>query len=460
MGPEPRPIETDVVVVGAGLAGLTAARRLVAGGRDVRVLEARDRVGGRTYTVDAGDGVHHDLGGQWIGPTQDRVAALVDELGLRTFPTWIAGDSLAGVGGSLTRYRGKIPKLGVRVLADALQAQVRLDRMARRVPPDRPWDAPRARDWDGETFESWIRRATHTRGGGEYFRVIADAVFASDASTFSLLHALAYIHSGQGVDRLIDTHGGAQQDRVVGGTQQISDRMAAALGDRVLLGAAVRTLEHGDAVTGGGVIAVTAAGAVRARRAIVAIPPTLAGRIDYEPSLPARRDQLTQRMPAGAVIKCMAVYDRPFWRDDGLNGQAATDRPPVKLTFDNSPPDGRPGVLVAFVEGRAAVELGEASDATRRDAVLESLAGYFGARARSVVDFVAQDWQKERWTRGCYGGHLPPGAWSQFGPALRAPVGPIHWAGTETAVVWSGYMDGAIESGERAAREVQLALGG
>jgi monoamine oxidase len=165
-------------------------------------------------------------------------------------------------------------------------------------------------------------------------------------------------------------------------------------------------------------------------------------------------------MPAGAVIKCMAVYDRPFWRDDGLNGQAATDRPPVKLTFDHSAPDARPGVLVAFVEGRAAVELGEASDATRRDAVLESLAGYFGARARSVVDFVAQDWQKERWTRGCYGGHLPPGAWSQFGPALRAPVGPIHWAGTETAVVWSGYMDGAIESGERAAREVQLALGG
>jgi monoamine oxidase len=461
MAPAARPVETDVVVVGAGLAGLTAARRLTAGGLDVRVLEARDRVGGRTYTVDGGRGIRHDLGGQWIGPTQDHVAAMLTELGLRTFPTWTAGDAMAGMGAQLSRYRGRVPRLGIRVLVDALQAQLRLDRLARRVPPDRPWDAARSLEWDGETFETWIRRATFTDGGGDYFRVVSDAVFASEASSFSLLHALAYIRSGQGVDRLIDTRGGAQQDRVVGGTQQISVLMAEALGDRVVLDAPVHRVEHGDtAGAAGGVLVTTHAATVRAQRAVIAVPPTLAGRIDYRPVLPAMRDQLTQRMPAGAVIKCLAVYDRPFWRDDGLNGQVATNRPPVKITFDNSPPTGGPGVLLAFVEGRAAIELGTVTDDELRTTVLDALAGYFGERARRVEDFVAQDWQKEPWTRGCYGAHLPPGAWTQFGPALRAPIGPIHWAGTETAVVWSGYMDGAIESGERAAREVQLALRG
>jgi monoamine oxidase len=449
--------DVEVVVVGAGLAGLTTARRLHASGHEVAVLEARDRVGGRTFTSTRTDGSWLDLGGQWVGPTQDHVLALIDELGLRTFPTWTAGDSLAGMGSEVTRYRGRVPKLGARVLVDALQAQLRLDRLARKVPPDRPWDASHALEWDGQTFETWIRRATHTGGGADYFRVIADAVFASEASTFSLLHALAYIRSGQGVDRLINTRGGAQQDRVVGGTQQLSERLAAGLGDRVTLGAPVRRIEHGPAI-GEGVRVWTDTTSVEARRAVVAIPPTLAGRIVYEPALPASRDQLTQQMPAGAVIKCHAFYDEPFWRDEGLNGQVATNRPPVKVVYDNSPPSGSPGILLAFVEGRSAVELDGADEARIRALVLDALASYFGDRARRAVEFVAQDWQHEEWTRGCYGAHLPPGAWTQFGPSLRRPAGAIHWAGTETAVVWSGYMDGAIESGERAAREVQLAL--
>jgi monoamine oxidase len=448
-----------VVIVGAGLAGLTTARRLTATGYDVVVLEARDRVGGRTYTVAQDDGTWFDLGGQWVGPTQDHVLGLLAELGLRTFPTWTAGDYLAGMGTGLSRYSGRVPRLGVRVLADALQAQLRLDRLARRVPPDRPWDTRRAREWDAQTFESWIQRTTHTEGGGEYFRVLSDAVFAAEPSSFSLLHALAYIRSGQGVDSLINTRGGAQQDRVVHGTQQMSELVADALGARVVLGAPVRRVDHGtDAGIGGGVQVFAEGVTVSARRAVIAVPPTLAGRIDYRPSLPADRDQLTQRMPAGAVIKCMAVYDRPFWRDDGLNGQVASSRPPVKITFDNSPPSGEPGVLLAFVEGRAAVELGRVSADALRTAVLDALAAYFGERARRTIDFVAQDWQQEEWTRGCYGAHLPPGALTQFGEALRRPVGPIHWAGAETAVIWSGYMDGAIESGERAAREVQIAL--
>ena len=313
--------------------------------------------------------------------------------------------------------------------------------------------------WDAQTFETWIQRATHTDGGAEYFRVLSDAVFATEPSSFSLLHALAYIRSGKVCDRVINTRGGAQQDRVVQGTQQMSELMAAELGDRVVLGEPVRRISHGnDAGPGGGVMVVCDEVAVRARRAVIAIPPTLAGRIDYRPALPADRDQLTQRMPAGAVIKCMAVYDRPFWRDDGLNGQVASSRPPVKITFDNSPPGGEPGVLLAFVEGRAAVELGGRSADDLRTAVLDARCRTSASERGEPSSFVAQDWQKEEWTRGCYGAAPAARRADTVRRGAAPAVGPIHWAGSETAVVWSGYMDGAIESGERAAREVQMAL--
>jgi monoamine oxidase len=459
MGAPVRELDTEVVVVGAGLAGLTAARRLVAAGHDVTVVEARERVGGRTLSHHLDDGTVLDVGGQWVGPSQDRVLALIAELGLATFPTWTAGDSLAGIGPELARYSGAVPKLPYRVLADVLQAQLRLDRLARQVPLDRPWRARRADEWDATTFETWIRRATATGGGADYFRIVADAVFAADPASFSLLHALFYIRSGQGVDRLINTRDGAQQDRVIGGTQQLSIRMADDLGDRVLLEQPVRRIDHGEgAGAAGGVLVHTDHLRLRARRAIVAVPPTLAGRFDYRPALPADRDQLTQRMPAGAVIKCQVIYDRPFWRDEGLNGQVATDRPPVKVVFDNSPPSGAPGILLAFIEGRAAVAMGDASDDELRAEVVTALVRCFGDRARRAEGFVAQNWQREEFTRGCYGAHLPPGAWTQFGAALRRPVGPLHWAGAETAIVWSGYMDGAIESGERTALEVQAAL--
>ncbi len=445
-----------MVVVGAGLAGMGAARRLADAGRDVLVVEARDRVGGRVLGHQLGDGTVVEVGGQWVGPTQDRVNGLVDELGLVTFPTYAAGEHVAAVGGAVRRYRGDTPPFSPLVLADLLQAQRRLDRMARQVPLEAPWAARRAASWDADTFEGWLRRNVATSTGRTFFRIVADAVFASDASTLSLLHLLFYLHSGRGLDRLLSTAGGAQQDRVVGGSQLLALGLADRLGEQVRLGHPVRRLAHG-----GGRVRLVADGLeVEARRAIVAVPPTLAGRITYDPLLPGVRDQLTQRLPMGAVIKCLAVYDRPWWRDEGLSGSAATDVAPVGLTFDNSPPAGVPGVLLAFVEGRHAVALGQASPGDRRRAVIDALVRLYGTRAAAPIDYVERDWAAEEWSRGCYGGHLPPGAWTQFGPALRRPVGRIHWAGTETAAVWSGYMDGALESGDRAAAEVLAALAG
>ena len=446
----------DVVVVGAGLAGLVAARALRRAGRSVALLEARDRVGGRVLNQEIGDGKVVEVGGQWAGPTQTHVLALAGELGIETFPTHTRGENLIEWRSRLIRYRGAIPRINAAVLLDVGQAQTRIDRMARRVPLDAPWLAPKADDWDGQTFESWLRRNVATAGARDLFRLGVEAVWAADAADVSLLHLLFYTHSAGGFDDLIGTEGGAQQDRFVGGSQLIALKLAEELGDVVELERPVRRIEHSPS----GVRVVGDGREVSAAAAIVAVPPALCGRIDYEPMLPAIRDQLTQRMPQGTVVKCMAIYERPFWREAGLNGQATSTEGPVKVMFDNSPPDGTPGVLLGFLEGRHARDLGEWAPEARRAAVVDCFARMFGSKAASPGGYVERVWAQERWTRGCYGCYMPPGGWVSHGPALRAPVGPIHWAGAETATVWNGYMDGAVRSGERAAAEVLAALGG
>jgi monoamine oxidase len=445
-----RTYEADLVVIGAGLAGLAAAREAVASGASVVVLEARERVGGRVLNEEIGGGVVVEVGGQWIGPTQDRLAALAEELGVQTFPTYGEGENVFEYAGSLRRYAGAIPRINPLVLLDVERAQRKLNRLARRVPLEAPWEAPGASRLDAQTAAAWLRRNLATRGGRTLLELGIEAVWAVQPEDMSLLHVLFYIHSAGSLELLFDTEGGAQQDRFVGGSQLVPLRMAEELGaERVVLGAPVRRIEHGA----DGVV-VQAEGAVaRGRRAIVAVAPTLAGRIAYDPPLPGYRDQLTQRMPLGTVAKCMAIYDEPFWRAEGLSGQGTSDTGPVKLTYDNSPPGGSPGVLLGFLEGRHARELGRRGGDARRAAVLECFARLFGPRAARPDAYVERLWAEEAWSRGCYGCHMPTGAWTNYGPALREPIGALHWAGSECATIWNGYMDGAVRSGRDGARE-------
>jgi monoamine oxidase len=443
--------EADVIVVGAGLAGLSAARELTARGVSVVVLEARDRVGGRVLNHDLGDGKVVEVGGQWIGPTQDRLAALATQLGVARFPTHAAGHNLLAYGGRVRRYTGAIPRINPAVLVDVERAQRRLNRLAKTVPLDAPWEAPRAEKLDGQTVATWLRRNLATKSGRMLLGLGIEAVWAVQPEDLSLLHVLFYIHSAGSLELLFDTEGGAQQDRFVGGSELIALRMAEELGaDRLVLGAPVRRIEHGA----NGVTVHGDGAAAHGRQAIVAIAPTLAGRIAYDPPLPGYRDQLTQRMPLGTVAKCMAIYSEPFWRADGLSGQATSELGPVRLMFDNSPPDGSPGVLLGFLEGRHARELGRVRPEERRTAVIDSFARMFGPRAARPDDYVERLWAEEEWTRGCYGCHMPTGGWTNYGPALHAPIGPLHWAGAEYARVWNGYMDGAVRSGDAAAAEV------
>lgn len=446
----------DVVVVGAGFAGLTAARLLQGAGRSVAILEARDQVGGRTRT-ELRQGTWIDLGGQWIGPGQDRVVALVDELGFATYPQSEAGDDVVLDEDGARRLGSFVAAFTDDDLVAYLELAGALETLADQVPLDSPWSAPEALAHDSTTLAAWVRSRGVSDRVAALFEVGVRAVFAASSAQLSLLHAAHYVHSAGGWSKLTDSEGGAQQDRIEGGVQPVAEALADRLAvDTIRLGEPVSRIVQSD----DGVVVEGPSGPVRARRVVVAVPPTLAGRITYEPSLPARRDQLVQHMPQGSVIKFHVLYDEPWWRAEGLSGLVLCPHEPIGVTFDCTPPSGTPGLISGFFEGPDAVAHGERTSAERREVVVDVLARTLGERARDVLDYVDLDWSAEAFTRGCYGAHLPPGAWTVYGPALRLPVGRIHWAGTETAERWTGYIDGAIDSGQRVAAEVLDALSG
>jgi monoamine oxidase len=455
----------DVVVVGAGLAGLTAARRLVQAGRSVIVLEARDRVGGRVLNESLGGGDYAELGGTFQGPTQDRIKALSVEVGVGLFNTYNTGNNVFWANGRRLEYPNNTP-LGTAppdpvVAGDIALAVAQLDEMALEVSVDDPWSAPNAEEWDRQTLDSWLR--SNTSGSDEFMAVAAaatEAIFGCEPRDLSLLFTLFYIAASGNeqnpgtFERNFNTTGGAQMRRFVGGAARVPQRVAAQLGSRVVLSTPVRSI----AQAGGTVTVFSDAVTATAQRAIVAIPPTLAARIDYDPPLPPLRDQLTQHMPQGSLMKVEAVYPTPFWRAKGLNGQAVSENGPVKITYDGSPFDGNPAILFGFVGGHDAREWQDRPVSELEDAALQNFANYFGPEALSPTRVVTFNWNTEVWNRGGPTAVLGPGTLIDFGRVLRTPVDRIHWAGTETSTYWQGYMDGAVRSGERAAAEVHAAL--
>lgn len=443
----------DVLVVGAGISGLTAAWRLRQAGRTVRVLEASARVGGRTLNHAFASGEVVEVGGQWVGPTQERILALLDELGLQTFPLWNQGDNLTLFGGALKTYRGTIPRFAPHVLLDVLQAQLRFERLARQIPLDDPARHPKAAQWDRMTFAEWINRTLKTAHGRKVFELLSGAVFAASPHDLSFLHVLFYVNSGTDFDTILGVEGGAQQDRISGGSQRICQALAEGLGEALLFNQAVRAVRQDDQ----GVELVTDQGVHRAARVIFAVPPTMLLRISQEPQLPGWRDQLLQRQPQGSVIKCMALYETPFWRERGLSGQATSELGPVRLTFDNSLPDSPRGVLMGFIEGDEARHWSARNEGERRAVVLECFARYFGEQALAPLEYIDKCWADEPFARGCYAALFPPGLWTSGAVRLREPFGRLHFAGTETATRWMGYFDGAVQAAERAVAEVLAA---
>jgi monoamine oxidase len=451
---EPGVSEVDFCVVGAGFAGLTAALRLKQAGHSVALLEARDRVGGRTFTETRADGTWIDRGGAWIGPGQDRIYALMNEFGVSEYKQHNDGDAMMIVGGKKHRYGGTIPwTVSPWAVANLGLGLAAIERMCKEIPREAPWDAKKAQEWDRISIGEWIHKKSMSKDAAEMLEMAFAGLYTSAGSETSLLWGLLQTASAGGLTFAISGKGGSQDARPVGGMGALHRPIVAELGEALHLSQPVRQItQDADGVT------IDAADlTMRARRVIVAIPLAIATSIVYEPMLPVDRAFLHQRMPSGAVVKISIIYDEPFWRADGLSGQSAAPNSPATLTIDACTDTGDPGILCVITEGSAARRLTNLDEAERKAVIVGQLVDRFGGRAKAPLEFHEQNWTVDRYSGGGMIGHAPPGVLTEFGYTLREPCGRIHWAGTESSAVMCGWIDGAIRSGERAAAEVAAA---
>ena len=457
-------VKADVAIVGGGLAGLTAARTLVKQGHSVVVLEARDRVGGRTFNHPLGDGQVIKAGGEYVGPTQDRVLALAKAVGLGTYKTYNQGDNVYIKNGMRSTYPA-VPGLpnppeDANVYKDELALLAPTDALGKTAGVKAPWHSKGAAAVDKQTLGGFVKAHSKSALTPPILDAAAQALYGKDASQLSLLFNAFYTAAAgdaknQGAfARLISVGGGAQESRIKGGSQQIAIKVAAALGKRVRLNAPVHSVKQ----TKKGVLVRATGVTVEAKRVIVAVPPTLARRIHFSPALPAAKQKLLARYTPGDMIKAQLIYPTPWWRAKGFSGQFVLPAGPAGVTYDNTPESGAPGVILGFVGGRYAKTFRALDPAARKQAFADELAAAFGDEAHGDSDYFDMDWTAEAYTRGCPTGSMAPGVLTRFGAHIRPPVGRIHWAGTETADYWAGYMDGAVRSGERAAGEVNKVI--
>jgi monoamine oxidase len=447
------PQTDDVIVVGAGLAGLTAAERLLASGARVTVLEARARVGGRTELADF-EGVPFDLGAQWIGPTQRRMIALAQRFGMATFKTFHEGERRMWMGGKMRRWKGRIPSLSPLELVEMQLSVWKLDRLANRVPGEAPWSLDDARALDHRSLAAWRDDQLHTQRARDLFDVSVRTVLGVEPAEVSALWFLFYMRSGENFLSHTEIDGGSQESRLVDGAGAFALRLADCIKEHIVLDAPVRAIAQRDDA----VVVISDRGEHRARLAVLCVPPSLLPRVRYDPAPEAGRLRLWSRMPMGATVKVAAVYDTAFWRAEGVAGELVSDEGPVSYVVDSTSADGKVPALLCFVVGRHARTWSMTPPAERLARVRAQLGKWFGEKALTPRAMIDKDWGEDEWTGGCPVCNPAPTTLSTEGSFLRQPMGRVHFGGTETATEWTGYMEGAVQSGERVAAEVRARL--
>ena len=445
-------MQYDVVVIGAGYAGLAAGLALQKAGKNILLLEARNRCGGRILTEYFSEQDYTDLGGQWIGPGHERMYQLAAEFGIDTFHTYDSGKSTLLLNSKIKHYKGLIPPLPLFALLSLDRAISKINKLAKTIDLEHPYQSPNAAKWDAMSLQDWMNSQMKSETARKMFAVATEAIFATDASTISFLHALFYIKSNTHLDFLMNVNKGAQQDRIKGGAQSICFKMAAALGDTIHYEKVVTHIHQEDnkvTISGQG-FSYTAA------HCIVAVPPAVSTEINYIPAVPSNQWQLMKASFMGTVVKCYAVYDRPFWRKEFKNGLVAAPDELTSVVFDNSPFNGSKGILMGFSLAEKAKQLMQHDQATRKEIVKASFIKMFGPEAANIEYYTDKSFTEEPFTKGCYAGMFPPRVITELQTSLATPFHRIHWAGTETSTQFNGYMEGAVRSGERAAKVVIL----
>ncbi len=445
-------ISAQVIVVGAGFAGAAATRSLSRSGISVAVLEARDRVGGRAYSVDIGDGKIVDMGCEFVNPIVRKSAW---EVGVGEFQTFSTGYNQMSINNKLRRWKKVAPPLNPAALLDLQQAIIRVDRLAALVPPESPWTTPNALRWDSETVSQWLDKNMVSRTGREVMRMSIETSMGASVNDISFLHLLNYSRWIGGVKALTSIAGGSLEYRFVGGAQNVVERMFATVNDSLYLRSAVRSIED----TGRRVVVRGDGFVAEGDYAIVTLPVPLLNSISFTPELSESRKRLSTFMKMGTVTKIQAIYSEPFWRRDGLSGMAVNQSGPIQGVLDGSPPDGSPGILTCFVSGNEAVGLSRMDEQERHRAIVKELERFFGPRALRPERIIEMNWSNEVYTGGCFHGICPPGLYTRYGALLAEPVGRIHFAGSETVPVEYGAMSGAVFSGSRSATLIKSLLG-
>lgn len=450
----PVTIERDVVIIGAGPSGLTAAHELRKAGLSVAVLEARDRVGGRTWSNTI-DGAWLEIGGQWVSPDQTALIGLLNELGLDTYSRYRDGDSVyVAPDGTRTRYTGEMFPVSGETEAAMNQLIDTLDSLSALMDPEKPWDHPQARALDTISFHHWLRtQSSDEEACNNIGLFIAGGMLTKPAHAFSALQAVFMASSAGSFSNLVDDNF-ILDKRVVGGMQGVSLKMAAGLGADVILNSAARTVRWNELDGEYRVTVISDGATVTAKRVVMAVPPNLYSRVSFDPPLPRRQHQMHQHQSLGLVIKVHAVYDTPFWREDGLSGTGFSASSLVQEVYDNTNHEDPRGTLVGFVSDEKADYAFTLTAEQRKKEITASLAEFLGDAAAEPVVYYESDWGSEEWTRGAYASSYDLGGLHRYGPDQLTPVGPIHWSCSDLAAEGYQHVDGAVRMGQFTANKL------